>query len=166
MLIAALLSSSAIVQAFVASAWSMLPGTSAAALLAWLPILFGIAGPGQPAVTRMFVQEQLIIKIPVRPHPVRRSIRWEEHKGPKCLDTNQIRGAVLAGPSDVDFALKDRSWIRAKFSDKCPALDFYRGFYLKPEDDRICAKRDSIHSRMGGSCEIERFRGLRPKQDD
>lgn len=144
----------------------MLSEISAAALLAWLTVLFGIAAPGQPTVTRIVVQEQLIIKIPVRPHPLRRSIEWEEHKGPKCLHSDHIRGAVLAGSSEVDFALKDRKWVRAKLGDKCPALDFYRGFYLKPEDDRICAERDSIHSRMGGSCEIERFRRLTPKADE
>src|SRR3712207_3163224 len=105
----------------------MFPGTSAAAaMLAWLPILFGMSGPGQPAVTRMIVQEQLIIKIPVRPHPVSRPLGLMERKGPKCLDTREIRGAVLAGPTDVDFALQDRSWVRAKLDDDCPALDFYR----------------------------------------
>jgi hypothetical protein len=143
----------------------MLPGTTAAAFLAWLPILFGMAVPGQPGVTRMVIEEPLIVKIPVHPQPVRRSVEWEERKGPKCLETGDIRGAVLAGPSEVDFAMKG-VWIRAKFNDECPALDFYRGFYLKPEDERICAGRDSVHSRMGGSCRIERFRALRPKQEE
>jgi hypothetical protein len=145
-------------------------GISAAALLAWLPLLFGFAGPAgggaPPTVTRMIVQEQLVIKIPVRPQPVRRALDWEERKGPKCLDTKQIQGAVLAGPSNVDFAMTDRSWVRAKFNDDCPALDFYRGFYLKPGDDRLCAKRDFVHSRMGGSCQIEQFRGLKAKAAD
>jgi len=146
----------------------MLSGTSAA-LLAWLPVLFGLVGPGggtRTTITRMLVEEQLIIKVPVRPHSMRQSVDWEEHKGPKCLDTERLRGAVLAGPSDVDFGLTDGSWVRAKFSDDCPALDFYRGFYLKPDDEKICAKRDAIHSRMGGSCRIERFRTLRRKPGD
>lgn len=144
----------------------MLPEITAAALLAWFPILLGLAAPGQPTVTRMIVQEQMVIKIPVRPQPAHPPSAMEEHKGPKCLDPEEIRGAVLAGTSDVDFALEGRGWIRAKLGDRCPALDFYRGFYLKPEGDRICAGRDSIYSRMGGSCEIERFRSLRKKQDD
>ena len=54
----------------------------------------------------------------------------------------------------------DRSRVRAKIDDDCPAIDFYGGFYLQPEDDRVCAKRDEIRSRMGGSCRIERFRSL------
>jgi hypothetical protein len=142
----------------------MLPGTSAA-LLAWLPVLFGFAAPGHPVVTRMIAQEQVIIKVPVRPHPLRGSAEWEEHKGPKCVDTSDIRGAALAGPTSVDFAV-DRTWVRAKFNDECPALDFYRGFYLKPNGERICAGRDFVHSRMGGSCRIEGFRSLRPKIDE
>ena len=147
----------------------MISATSAASLLAWLPLLLGFASPGtsgSQSVTRMVVQEQLIIKIPVRPQLVRRALDWEEHKGPKCLDTKRIKGAVLAGPSNVDFALSDRTWVRAQFNDDCPALDFYRGFYLKPEDERLCAKRDVVHSRMGGSCQIERFRGLKPRTGD
>ena len=45
----------------------------------------------------------------------------------------------------------------------CPALDFYGGFYLQPDDERICAKRETIRSRVGGSCRIERFRLLVPQ---
>ena len=63
-----------------------------------------------------------------------------------------IRRALLSGPRSVDFVLADRSRVRAEFDEDCPALDFYGGFYLQPEDDRLCAKRDAIHSRMGGSC--------------
>jgi hypothetical protein len=143
----------------------MLPYTTAAALLAWLPLLLGLAAQGQPTVTRVIVGEQVVIKIPVRPQPTPPPLAMEEHKGPKCLDTGDIRGAVLAGASDVDFAVEGRGWVRAKLGDRCPALDFYRGFYLKPDGDRICAGRDSIHSRMGGSCEIERFRSLRKQND-
>jgi len=132
-------------------------------MLAWLPILFGLSGPGQPAVTRMVVEEQIIIKIPVGPHSPRRPLAREEHKGAKCVDTRQIRGAVLAGSTDVDFALADRTWVRAKLDDNCPALDFYNGFYLRPDGERICAGRDSIYSRMGGSCQIDKFRTINPK---
>jgi hypothetical protein len=88
---------------------------------------------------------------------------WEEHKGPKCIPARKIRGAMVAGREHVDFVLYDRTRIRARLSDDCPALDFYSGFYLTPDDGRVCAKRDSIHSRIGSSCRIERFRGLTPK---
>jgi hypothetical protein len=56
--------------------------------------------------------------------------------------------------------------VRAEFDEDCPALDFYGGFYLRPEDARVCAGRDAIHSRMGGSCTIERFKLLEPRLRD
>jgi len=53
---------------------------------------------------------------------------------------------------------------RAQLDEDCPALDFYNGFYLTPQNGKVCAKRDDIHSRMGRSCRIERFRRLVPKE--
>ena len=70
---------------------------------------------------------------------------------------------MLTGDQQVDFILAGRTRIRAELEDNCPALDFYRGFYLQPPDERLCAGRDAIHSRMGGSCAIERFKQLVPK---
>ena len=45
----------------------------------------------------------------------------------------------------------------------CPALDFYGRFYLQPDDENICARRETIRSRVGGSCRIEKFRKLVPQ---
>ena len=136
-----------------------------ASLLALIPALFGLAGAGtlgtQMTVSRVVVQDEVILRIPVQPMP--RQLDWVEHKGPKCLHTGEIRGARLSGPEQVDFLLRDRSRVRAQFEHDCPALDFYQGFYINSQDERLCAKRDSVHSRMGGSCRIERFRSLKPK---
>jgi hypothetical protein len=90
-------------------------------------------------------------------------VDWHEKKGPKCLPTAMIRRALLSGSEDVDFVLADRARVRAKLDEDCPALDFYAGFYLQPQDDQLCAGRDAIHSRMGGSCTIEHFKLLVPK---
>ena len=103
------------------------------------------------------------MRVPVQPQPLLPQIDWVEHKGPKCIPTAAIRRALLSGSDEVDFVLLNRVRVRAKFDNDCPALDFYAGFYLQPEDDRLCAGRDAIHSRMGGSCTIERFRQLVPK---
>ena len=70
---------------------------------------------------------------------------------------------MWSGPSSIDFLLRDRTRVRAIMDDECPALDFYKGFYLQPDDDRICAKCESIQSRIGGSCRIERFKTLIPQ---
>ena len=138
------------------------------AFLGLIPALFGMAGQASSAqqqpqiVRRVVVNEELSISIPIRPRP-RQRVDWLEQKGPKCIAAERIAGAMWSGPSSIDFVLRDRSRIRAVMDDECPALDFYRGFYLQPDDQRICAKRETIQSRVGASCRIERFRTLVPQ---
>ena len=129
------------------------------------PALFGLTAdpPAEPQVVRrMVIRDEVILRIPIRP---RRSpaIEWKEGKGPRCLDADRIAGAMLSGPSSIDFVLRDRRRYRAYLDSECPALDFYNGFYLQPDDERICAKREYIRSRVGGDCRIERFKTLEPK---
>jgi hypothetical protein len=112
-------------------------------------------------VSMMTVEERLIIRVPVAPRP-RIRIRWEEEKGPKCLPTGAIARAFLSGPDSIDFLLRSRQLVRARLDSDCQGLDFYGGLYLQPEDHRICAHRDTIRSRVGGSCRIEKFRTLVP----
>jgi hypothetical protein len=136
------------------------------AFLGLIPAMFSLAGdptPPQPqAVRRVVINEELIISIPIRPRQLQR-IDWVEKKGPKCIPAERIAGAMWSGPTSIDFVLRDRSRIRAVMDDECPALDFYKGFYLQPDDARICAKRETIRSRVGGTCRIERFRHLVPQ---
>jgi hypothetical protein len=132
-----------------------------------LPALLGFAAmqPGivGQTVTRLVVQDEVILRVPVQPHPFGPRIEWVEKKGPKCIPAGIIRRAMLSGEGQLDFLLADRSRVRARLDEDCPALDFYDGFYLQLQDDRLCARRDAIHSRMGGSCTIEKFRQLVPR---
>ena len=118
--------------------------------------------PSAPTVRVMTVQRQMILRVPVRPHP-RMNFRWEEEKGPKCLPVEAIAGAMLSGPGSIDIVLRNRQRVRARLENECKGLDFYDGFYLQTEDGRFCAKRDVINSRMGGTCQVEKFRMLVPK---
>lgn len=134
-------------------------------LLASILSLLGLGGADdaahQTSVSTVMVQEEIIVRVPV--HPMPHQFEWEEHKGPKCIAAAEIRGARLSGPRQVDFMLKNRTRMRAKFDDDCHALDFYGGLYLDRADERLCAKRDSVRSRVGGSCRIEKFRTITPK---
>jgi hypothetical protein len=132
-----------------------------------VPALFGLlavqpGGSGR-AVSRLVSDEQTILRVPVQPRPAAPLVHWAEHKGPECIPVRAIRRAALAGADKVDFVLAGRRRVRAEFDDSCPALDFYGGFYLRTEDQRLCAGRDAVHSRMGGSCTIERFKHLVPQ---
>lgn len=130
--------------------------------LSLLPALLGVGALSQSDEVRtLVVQEEVIMRIPVRPFP--RRFQWEEKKGPKCIASSNIRAAMLSGREHVDFMLFDRTRMRATLSENCPALDFYNGFYLTPDEGKICARRDEIHSRIGSSCRIERFHRLVPK---
>ena len=133
----------------------------------FVPLLLGLFAV-QPAtveqsVTRLIIQDEVILRVPVQPHPLFPDIEWIEKKGPKCIPAAAIQHALLSGSEQVDFILANHARIRAQFDENCPALDFYGGFYLQPRDARLCAGRDAVHSRMGGSCSIERFKQLIPK---
>jgi hypothetical protein len=132
-----------------------------------VPFLLGLFGaqPGAvgESVTRLIVQDEVILRVPVQPRPLLPEFEWVEKKGPKCIPAAAIQRAMLSGSEQVDFVLANHARIRAQFDEDCPALDFYGGFYLQPRDERLCAGRDAIHSRIGGSCTIERFKQLVPK---
>lgn len=133
----------------------------AAALL----VLVGAApAPDAPAQPQQFAQlvvrEQIMVRVQNR-RPAATPTQWKEGKGPKCVPARAILGASLQGPESVDLVMRDRSRVRAELDDSCPALDYYYGFYIRPNaDGMICADRDSIRSRVGGQCGIERFRSL------
>ncbi|MGA9582420.1 MAG: hypothetical protein WBR13_10685, partial [Allosphingosinicella sp.] len=107
---------------------------------------------------RAVVREQVIVRF--RQTPTTR-VDWKEGKGPKCVPARAIAAATLVGRSSVDFIMRDRRRVRAQLEKSCPALDYYYGFYITPDPDgMVCEDRDIIRSRVGGACEIERFRSL------
>lgn len=131
--------------------------------LSSIPGLIGLGSAEPPSVSRVTVEQSTIWRIPVRPHPNSPLVEWLEKKGPKCIPAADIAGALLSRDGNVDFVLRDQSRVRARVDDDCSALDFYAGFYVQPEDERLCVQRDDIRSRMGGSCRIEKFRTLVPQ---
>ncbi|PXA85440.1 hypothetical protein DMC47_37545 [Nostoc sp. 3335mG] len=121
-------------------------------------------------VADVTITQSLIIRIPARksqryapagqPHP---PPAFKEHKGPKCIDASTIGGAAITAQNSVDFIVKGGKRVRAVLEDECPALDYYSGFYFRaPSDGKLCADRDSIHTRSGGDCQIDKFRALTP----
>ena len=132
-----------------------------------LPALFALFG-GQPSVTatvsRIVIRDEIVMRIPVVRPRASVPVRWVEKKGPKCISTAAVLAVSLADERSLDFHLRDRRRVRARMDSDCQTLDFYGSFYLQPEDDRICAGREEVRSRMGGSCRIERFRTMVPRR--
>ena len=140
--------------------------TGAAALLL---LLFGSTQDSPAARAQMGTltvhHRQIIIRVPSGIRQVAPAgaslIKWREGRGPDCISATRLMGATLLRQNSVDLILRDNSRVRARLQRRCPALDYYRGFYINAtEDGRICADRDSIHSRAGGECQIDSFRAL------
>ena len=121
-------------------------------------------GTVRQSVSRLVIQDEVILRVPVAAASAApASSNGSSARARIASRSRAIRRALLSGPEQVDFILANRARVRAEFDEDCPALDFYGGFYLQPDDDRICAGRDAVHSRMGGSCTIDRFKQLVPK---
>lgn len=95
----------------------------------------------------------------------RQNIVWEEERGPRCIPIRHVMGAAQIGQESIDLVLRDASRVRARLERRCVAMDYYFGVYVRPNaDGMICADRDEFRARSGGSCGIERFRSLRPRE--
>jgi hypothetical protein len=132
-------------------------------ILSQLLALFGGQPQATATVSRVIIRDELVMRVPVIRPRIAWPVRWVEKRGPKCIRSGAVAAAALAEDRSIDFLMRDRRRIRAKMDSECPTLDFYGGFYLQPADDRICARRDEIRNRMGGSCQIERFRTVVPR---
>jgi hypothetical protein len=115
------------------------------------------------------IRERIVIRIPRLPVVSRRQpapvIDWHEKKAPKCVAADTLASATISRDGDVDLIVTDGRRLRAKLDDRCPAINFYSGFYLKRAGDgMVCARRDDLRTRSGGRCEISRFRTLVEKK--
>ena len=133
-----------------------------------LSMLPGSAAPAdRVTIAQLTITHSLVVRIPgwrrSATTPPAPGTQFKEHKGPRCIDAAAIGGAAISAPDSVDFTLKGGQRVRAKLEEQCPALDYYSGFYVvPPPDGKICADRDSIHTRSGGDCGVDRFRALTP----
>lgn len=135
-------------------------------------LLIALAAPtaagDEARLTQLIVRERIVIRVP-RVAPVGRTalpmppkpVTWRETKGPKCIPARGMAGMMISAPKQVDLMLIGGKRVRARLNGDCKPLDFYNGFYLRPDGDgMICAARDSIRMRSGASCGIDAFKTL------
>lgn len=134
--------------------------------------------PASTQWAQLTIEQRVIIRIPTVRGEQRSSLMREgaapplpapvlkEVKGPKCLQLNRVRGAVINPTSGVTMLTVPRERFRTHFGRACRAADFYAGFYIEPnKDGAICAGRDTLHARNGSTCEIVKFSRLVPDED-
>jgi hypothetical protein len=148
-----------------------------AALITGTPFASAPAGredAGGVEIAQLTITQSIIIRVPAHrsrhyaaPDQTPPLPAFKEHKGPKCIDASTIGGAAVTATNSVDFILRGGKRMRAVLQEECPALDYYSGFYFQaPADGKLCADRDSIHTRSGGDCQIDKFRALTPISPD
>jgi hypothetical protein len=134
-------------------------------------ILDGLADQGWDQVR---IEQRMIIRIAPRlpgqmsaplaaaPQPP----RFFERKTDKCLPITSIAGVQIESQDRLLLVTRSRKLIGASLDKSCRARDFYSGFYVeRNEDGRLCAGRDTIHSRAGANCAITKMRELVPDDD-
>jgi hypothetical protein len=115
---------------------------------------------------QVMIERRTVIRI--TPHHERARSRdtfrdWKEKKAPNCVPMATLGGISISRPDSIDLVLRGGQVIRARLEKGCPSIDFYSGFYLQPtRDGRLCEDRDTIHSRTGGACMIDKFHTLVP----
>lgn len=121
-------------------------------------------GPAEGQVEgQVSIHQRLVIRVP-RMAPVK-PVEWRERSAERCQPIDGLAGASFVKAGTVDLFFTDGRRMRALLGDKCPAIDFYSGFYIRPPaDGRVCAKRDAARSRSGAVCEIRAFKRLVPKR--
>lgn len=140
--------------------------------LAMLMLALPVAATGQDGdtldgveVAQVSVHERIIIRVPRMSRAAPAPVEWKERKGPKCVAAADMAGALVSDRRNVDIVLSGNRRVRARLERGCGAMDFYSGFYLRPgEDGLVCADRDVIRMRSGGSCEISVFKRLETKR--
>lgn len=135
-------------------------------------MLLAAAGGAAPVIegtefAQMMIQQRVVVRIPLAPVQAapEAPVRWVEKKGPKCVGINSLAGFAVRGPQVVDLFVRGGQRVRTRLEKQCTDIDLGYGFYVKPNaDGRICTKRDALHARSGGQCEVERFTTLVPER--
>lgn len=137
-------------------------------MFAGLPAVGGEAAPSRAQFAQMTIRRSVIVRVPLHPEktmPRPPRTEWIEKRGERCISLDNLAGAEISSSSSIDLVYRGGKRWRVKLREECPALGYYQGFYLKPGEDRqLCVKRDVIHPRSGGECEISALKRLKAKR--
>lgn len=114
--------------------------------------------------SQIIIQRTTIVRVPAAAtFPAITAVKWKEKGAPKCIKWSNLAATVVSSPNTIDLIVKGGTRYRVRLEKSCSAIDFYQGFYVKAtQDGQICKGRDSVHSRAGGECGIDKFKTLVP----
>jgi hypothetical protein len=99
---------------------------------------------------------------PADPGPLREEWRPGKADRRMCIDAAEIAGAIVVDPRRLEIYDRAGRRFQLTFAEDCPHLGYYGGFFYKPDaDGRICASRDSLMGRAGGTCRIRAIAPMR-----
>jgi hypothetical protein len=142
-------------------------GLSMSASLAFAALSALTQFPDGAEMAQLTIQQRVVIRVPIVPTApeASRPLRLIEKKGPKCLASNSLAGAIVTSGRTIDLFTRNGPRLRAELDKQCQAVELRFGFYIRPNPDgQICASRDTIHARSGGQCDIQKFRTLVPER--
>ncbi|MGL4314836.1 MAG: hypothetical protein ACRCSO_12700 [Sphingomonas sp.] len=132
---------------------------------------WGAAAADPPSPVQWTVHQQVIVRfrrLPDSPDveaAVPAPPKFREHKGPRCVPIPLIDAAQVSSRDSIDLMMIDGGVLRTRFADRCPALVFYPGLYMRQTaDGLVCAGRDALRARSGGECRIKGFKRLERKK--
>jgi len=139
-------------------------------------LLLLLAAPAAPAAAPMLegqllFHQHIVIRIPrmpsaqpmTPPEPPLPSSRLREENGPQCIASDDLIAATIPTDDRVDIMMRGGERLRIRLDKRCRTLDYYTGFYVTAgHDGMVCARRDSIRTRSGDDCGIDKFRRLVP----
>lgn len=102
-------------------------------------------------------QAQKVRSVPVHPlHPMA-SHDWRVGKARSnlCIDSDRIAGAVIMDQRTLDVVLRGGERYRLSLESECPQVGYYGSFYYQVSTaGQLCAGRDRVMGRAGGSCKV------------
>lgn len=105
-------------------------------------------------------RRNMLAQLPVRTR------RYKERKAERCVQVEQIMGVETGSGNRLLLFLEEAEIMSVSLEKACRARDFYSGFYVdQNEDGKLCAERDTLQSRNGARCDIERIMELVAVED-
>ena len=90
-----------------------------------------------------------------------RTTRYEEGKSNRCVPVESISDVQTGSGNRLLLFMRDAEIMSLNLEKACRAKDFYAGFYVeRNKDGKLCVNRDTLQSRNGARCEIERMAQL------